>query len=105
MKNKQVVLIAISFGSGEGISVIECLGVFGTYAEAYGEAALHLTDMADGSDEKLVITPIFDLEAETGYGMALKAEGGGDGPKGWTDCCYILEAPEKEVGPHGSPEG
>ena len=54
----------------------QCIGVFDTAREAYGEALLYLQEEVDNEERdirsKLTISPLFELEGQTGYGMVLQ---------------------------------
>lgn len=50
---------------------IECLGVFSTSTAAYGQAIMYLSELADGI-EGGAITPLIELEGQTGFGLYLK---------------------------------
>ena len=62
--------------------MIQCIGAFKTLTEAYGEAMLYLTEMAvetyeyENDDEECTISPLRDLEGETGFGMYLRNKAG-----------------------------
>lgn len=54
-------------------SFVHCLGVFDCAAAAYGEAIMYLSENAN---EGNIITPLYGLEGETGYGISLRKPGG-----------------------------
>lgn len=50
----------------------QCIGIFNTSREAYGEAILYLNDAIDEDNlNKVSISPLYPLEGETGYIMYL----------------------------------
>ncbi len=52
------------------------LGAYENIMEAYGEALIYLNEMAaDYSEQKSTITPLYDLEADQGFGMELNIDG------------------------------
>lgn len=53
-------------------SMIECLGVFDTSAAAYGRAVMYLSELTDGVEGESTITPLVELEGQTGFGLYLK---------------------------------
>lgn len=101
MERVRAVAIAETFDPKTGESdFIQCLGAFDSLTSAYGEAALHLTEMAVGTyeygnkDEECTISPLRELEGETGYGMYLRNKAGET-----LDAVFILHAKyEKESG-------
>lgn len=84
----KAVAIAESYDSKTGIAgMIQCIGVFSDYAAAYGEAIMYLSEMADNDNS---ITPLFDLEGETGLGISLKNRDGKE-----IETVFILRAEQK----------
>lgn len=67
----------------------QCIGVFDTSREAYGEALLYLNEGIDDTDEEerkqLTISPLYEIESQTGYSM--QVTGGG---RTYTDYATIL---------------
>ena len=52
----RAVAIAESMNPKTGVSgMIQCLGTFRTLTEAYGEAMVYLTELAEGRDRKSVV--------------------------------------------------
>lgn len=50
----------------------QCIGVFESHKEAYGEAVLFLNELiCDRDEEGLTISAIYDLEGNTGCGMSI----------------------------------
>lgn len=83
-------VVVAGYYSDDGKSEFEqCIGVFDTAREAYGEAILYLNDEIDGQDkeicDKLTISPLFELEGQTGYGMTLNGI-----PYHYTDFVNVL---------------
>ena len=61
---------------------IQAIGTYNDMRQAYGAAILQLNDFVeDGKGE--MITPLFQLEGDTGVGMEVKHEND-------TDYCYVL---------------
>lgn len=52
---------------------IQCTGAFDCAEAAYGEAVMSLSDIAEEGD---MITPLYELEGETGFGISLKRSDG-----------------------------
>lgn len=89
MGKVNAVAIAESYDAKTGrCDMIQCLGVFDSYAAAYGEAVIYLSEVADNKDNNGTITTIFDLEGETGYGLSLKNQKGQE-----YETVFILHAP------------
>lgn len=89
MENKLFALIAESRDESGRTTFIECLGIFMSIYEALGKAVMHLSDIADGYDYECEITSIYELNAQTGYAIALRDE------KHITwEVCNVLEIPE-----------
>lgn len=83
-------VVVAGYYSDDNITEFEqCIGVFDTAREAYGEALLYLTDEIDGQDkeirDKLSISPLYELEGGTGYEMTLKGI-----PYHYTDFVTVL---------------
>ncbi len=62
------------FESGDDFQM--CIGVYDNRKEAYGAAYLWLDELLDGElpvgkDDKVSISPVYQLEGETGCGMQL----------------------------------
>ena len=83
MREIKAVAIAESMNPKTGVTdMMQCLGTFGTLTEAYGEAMIYLTELAagtyeyDNDDEECTISPLRDLEGETGFGMYLRNKAG-----------------------------
>lgn len=107
MDGIRAVAIAESMNPKTGISdMIQCIGAFGTLTEAYGEAMLYLTEMAVGTyeyeseDEECTISPLRDLEGETGFGMYLRNKAGET-----LHAVFILHATYPETGDGGDGDG
>jgi hypothetical protein len=105
----RAVAIAESMNPKTGVSgMIQCLGTFRTLTEAYGEAMVYLTELAEGSyeynndDEECTISPLRGLEGETGYGIYLRNKAGET-----LDVVFILHAgePETETAERGDADG
>ena len=81
---------------------IQCIGVFDNVREAYGEALLYLNEEIDNADsecrDKLHISPLFELESQTGFGMIVEGV-----KRSFTDYANILFWDEKED--HGKHKG
>lgn len=71
---KKAVVILESYDTKTGqANFITCQDVFENFNAAYGEALLTLSEFANTSDEPgLMITPLYELEGETGFGIDLK---------------------------------
>lgn len=88
------------------IDMIQCIGAFETLARAYGEAMIYLTELAAGSyeyedkDEECTISPLRDLEGETGFGLYLKNKAGET-----LHAVLILHANEPELEDGGDDDG
>lgn len=101
MEKVKAVAIAEAYNPKTGVcDLIHCLGAFDSLTSAYGEAAVYLTELAVGTyeyndkDEECTISPLRDLEGETGYGMYLRNKAGET-----LDAVFILHAKyEKESG-------
>lgn len=74
MSELKAVVVAESIDAAtDRTDMIQCLGVFNNFAEAYGEGLMFLSELADKDD---TITPLFELEGETGYGFSLQDKEG-----------------------------
>ena len=74
MNKLKAVVVAESIDAATGCTdMIQCLGAFNNFAEAYGEGLMFLSAIADDDD---TITPLFELEGETGFGFSLKNQEG-----------------------------
>lgn len=74
MSEVKAVVVAESIDTTTGrTDMIQCLGAFNNFAEAYGEGLMFLSGMADKDN---TITPLFELEGETGYGFSLQNKKG-----------------------------
>ncbi len=60
-----------SYGDTDRLSIL--VGTYTNFKEAVGAAYLQLVEdiRSKGDDQQYVITPIYELEADTGYGMEL----------------------------------
>lgn len=72
-------------------SLIHCIGVFDCAAAAYGEAVMYLSKIADKDN---FISPLFELESETGFALELRRLG-----EPVIETVYVLFAENDE--PHG----
>ena len=61
---------------------IQAIGTYNDMRQAYGVAILQLNEFVD-QEKNEMITPLFDLDTNTGMGMEVKHER-------YTDFCYIL---------------
>lgn len=106
MRKIRAVAIAESMNPKTGVTdMMQCLGAFETLASAYGEAMIYLTELAAGTyeyeneDEECTISPLRDLEGETGFGMYLRNKAGET-----LHAVFILHAGEPESADGGEPE-
>ena len=106
MREIRAVAIAESLDPKTGrTDMMQCIGAFETLARAYGEAMIYLTELAEGTyeyenkDEECTISPLRDLEGETGFGLYLKNKAGET-----LDAVFILHAKEPELEDGGEPE-
>ena len=76
------VVVAGYYNKDRQNEFIQALGCFDNPEQAYGKAILHLNEMIDDPKTSCV-TPIFQLEGDTGYGMEVKHEN-------FTDFAYVL---------------
>lgn len=54
----------------------QCIGVFESHREAYGEAILFLNGLIRyGEEKELTISAIYDLEGDVGCGMSIVGQG------------------------------
>lgn len=84
MSEVKVVVVAESIDVSTGqADMIQCLGAFNNYAEAYGEGLMFLSELSDDDDD--MITPLFELEGETGFGFSLKNKEGKE-----TETVFVL---------------
>ena len=71
---------------------ISALGIYDNAEEAYGAAYIYLNDLiANESRDKDTISPLFQLDCETGYGMEIR---NGD-ENSAIDYAYILFVEEE----------
>lgn len=71
---------------------MQCLGVFEGFDRAYGKALIYLSEIAfDGEGGEYTITPLQDLEGETGFALYMRNSQGQI-----TDAVYILHADASE---------
>lgn len=76
---KAVVIGALSFKDSTDEGPLIYLGAYENLDEAYGRALLHINQAAadypeiDEKDKR--ITPLYELEADQGWGMSLHIEG------------------------------
>ena len=61
---------------------IQAIGAYTNHEQAYGAALLHLNSLCD-TDETATISPLYQLEGDTGFGMSVNR---GD----FTDYAYVL---------------
>lgn len=60
MNEVKAIVVSESIDTTTGrAGMIQCLGAFNNFAEAYGEGLMYLSGMADKDN---TITPLFDLE-------------------------------------------
>lgn len=79
------------------IEYSQCIGVYDSAREAYGEALLYINDEIDVSEKDTVkISPLYELDMEAGYGMRLEG-----GNRTYTDFVNVYFYDDKEdVGKH-----
>lgn len=70
-KRQIAVVWETSYSDADRLSIL--VGTCTSLREAVGAAYLQLTDdiRSKGDDQQYTITPIYELEADTGYGMEL----------------------------------
>lgn len=101
----RAVAIAESLDAETGrTDMIQCIGTFETFTMAYGEAMIYLAEMAAGYEsgckgEKCTLSPLRDLEGETGFGIFMKNKAGQG-----IHSVFILHAREPESEDGGTPE-
>lgn len=104
----RAVAITESMNQKTGVSdMIQCLGAFESLTIAYGEAMIYLTEMAtiyecNIQDEECTISPLRDLEGETGFGIYLRNKAGET-----LHAVFILHTgePETETTERGDADG
>lgn len=89
MKNNKIKAVVVGgWVSDKGdLEMITLIGAFENAAEAYGEAYLYLDELSQNykDEDGMCITPLCELEGDTGYGMYLKDKDGKT-----TEYAYIL---------------
>ena len=81
MKSKRFAVVTGYYNNDTHIQgMIQCIGVYSDSKAAYGDALLHLNEV---TESELMISPLFELEGESGYGMEAKGER-------ITDFAYVL---------------
>ena len=80
MKNNKIAAVVVGgWMNDKGESeFITLLGAFEDTTEAYGKAYLYLDELSGNYKEEdgMTITPLYQLEGETGYGMYLQDKNG-----------------------------
>lgn len=78
MKNNKIKAVVVGgwMNDNGNSEMITLLGAFENLTEAYGKAYLYLDELSQNysDDDGAYITPLYELEGETGFGMYLKTK-------------------------------
>ena len=87
--NKKYVVIAGWWDNKTLVgNFVQCIGIHDKAETAYGDALLYLNENCSEEKEEM-ITPLYELECQTGFGMHVKHEN-------HTDYAYVLFCEDEE---------